>query len=384
MQIYLVGGAVRDSLLGLPITEKDWVVVGSTPDELLALGFKPVGRDFPVFLHPQTHEEYALARTERKTGRGYTQFSCFAAPTVSLEDDLKRRDLTINAIAQSEEGQLIDPYGGQADLSQRLLRHVSDAFAEDPVRILRIARFAARFAYLGFTIADETQILLRHMVDDGEVDTLVAERVWQELEKALGERNPEVFFHVLNQCGALPIIFPELNPSKISLYEAQRALSCACQFTQTKRVRLAAWLSLACQDNAIPSFCQRHRLPKAYTELAIGVANYQNLCDTALTLTPEALVRLLKNLDAVRNPQRFQDFLLACTAIFQAHCAPGLSDAKKIPSTYPPADFLPRVVTILRDVKIESLIAQGLTGAALGEALHNAQITAVTDGLKSQ
>ena len=211
MEIYIVGGAVRDELLGLPVKEKDWVVVGSTPEEMKTLGFQQVGKDFPVFLHPETHEEYALARTERKTGRGYTQFTCYAAPDVTLEEDLKRRDLTINAMAKTPDGVLIDPYGGQKDLKNKLLRHTSDAFTEDPVRILRIARFAARYADLGFKVADETMPLLRKIVEMGEVDALVPERVWQEVASALCEKNPEIFFTVLKDCGALKVIFPELD-----------------------------------------------------------------------------------------------------------------------------------------------------------------------------
>ena len=211
MRVYLVGGAVRDRLLGRPVHERDWVVVGATPEELMSLGYQPVGREFPVFLHPVTHEEYALARQERKVGPGYRGFTTQFAPTVTLEEDLKRRDLTINAMAETEDGALVDPYGGQADLAARMLRHVSEAFVEDPVRILRVARFAARYASLGFHVAPQTLELMRRITADGEARTLVPERVWQETERALGEARPEVFFQTLRACGALAVIFPELD-----------------------------------------------------------------------------------------------------------------------------------------------------------------------------
>jgi len=211
VKTYLVGGAVRDKLLGRTVRERDWVVVGATPEQMKALGYRQVGRDFPVFLHPETHEEYALARTERKTAPGYRGFEVHAAPEVTLEEDLQRRDLTINALAEDETGEIIDYHGGLDDLDKRLLRHVSPAFAEDPVRILRVARFAARYAHLGFRVADETIGLMRRMVEDGEADALVPERIWQELEKALGERSPAVFFEVLRDCGALKVIFPEID-----------------------------------------------------------------------------------------------------------------------------------------------------------------------------
>ncbi|MGL5697276.1 MAG: multifunctional CCA addition/repair protein, partial [Plesiomonas shigelloides] len=211
MQTYLVGGAVRDQLLGLNVTERDWVVVGATPEQLLAQGYQQVGRDFPVFLHPRTHEEYALARTERKQGQGYTGFVCHAAPDVTLEQDLLRRDLTINAIAQAEDGSLTDPYGGQQDLRDRWLRHVSPAFSEDPLRVLRVARFAARFAHLGFRVAPETLALMQQISTSGELTHLTAERVWKETEKALNSAAPDVYFAVLRACGALTVLFPELD-----------------------------------------------------------------------------------------------------------------------------------------------------------------------------
>lgn len=211
MKSYLVGGAVRDGLLGLPIKDRDWVVVGATPQQMLDAGYQQVGRDFPVFLHPDSHEEYALARTERKSGSGYTGFTCYAAPDVTLEQDLLRRDLTVNAMAQDADGSLIDPYGGRHDLQQRILRHVSPAFGEDPLRVLRVARFAARYAHLSFRIADETLALMREMTDAGELAHLTPERVWKETESALGTRNPQVFFQTLRDCGALKVLFPEID-----------------------------------------------------------------------------------------------------------------------------------------------------------------------------
>ncbi|HHJ80914.1 MAG TPA: multifunctional CCA addition/repair protein, partial [Candidatus Tenderia electrophaga] len=254
MQIYQVGGAVRDKLLGLPVKDHDWVVVGATPDEMRQQGYRQVGKDFPVFLHPQTHEEYALARTERKTGPGYTGFTFHAAVDVSLEEDLIRRDLTINAIAMAEDGSITDPFNGQRDLQQKVLRHVSPAFSEDPVRILRIARFYARFAPLGFTIADETLSLMQTMVSHGEVDTLVAERVWQESQRALGEQQPRAFFETLRHCGALARIFPELDalfgvpqtekhhPEIDTGIHTLMVLEQACLLSTEPRVRFAALL----------------------------------------------------------------------------------------------------------------------------------------------
>lgn len=405
MEIYAVGGAVRDELLGLSIKERDWVVVGSTPDEMKALGFQQVGRDFPVFLHPTTHEEYALARTERKTGHGYTQFTCHATPDVTLEEDLKRRDLTINAIAKTADGKLIDPYGGQKDLENKLLRHVSAAFVEDPVRILRIARFAARYAYLGFSIADETLFLMREMVEAGEVDALVAERVWQELCSALHEKNPDVFFTVLRDCGALKVIFPELdqlfgvpNPPKWhpeidTGIHTLLVLKEACRLSNDPEVRFAAllhdlgkgltppekWPSHVGHEAAgallIKALCNRYRVPKDYTDLALLVGKYHGLCHKSLELKASTLVKLLKQLDAIRKPERFQQFLTACMADFYGR--PGYEN-----QPYPQADFLQKVFAVVRNVPIKPLIDAGFTSAKLGDALHQAQIAAVKNFLR--
>lgn len=298
MKIYLVGGAVRDQLLGRPVKEKDWVVVGASVDEMLKKGFRPVGKDFPVFLHPETHEEYALARTERKTGRGYTAFDFNASPDVTLEEDLMRRDLTINAMAQSVEGELIDPYHGKDDLQQKLLRHVSPAFIEDPVRILRVARFAARFG--DFRVAAETNQLMQQMVENGEVNALVAERVWKELERALGEDYPQRFFEVLDACGALRVLFPDIKKFDVLINENKNSVM----------ERFALLLQNVPEDN-IKLLCDRYRVPKDYREFALLVARYQNkACETRLSA--EEIVDLLQHLDAFRREERFKKFLNVC------------------------------------------------------------------------
>jgi tRNA nucleotidyltransferase (CCA-adding enzyme) len=406
MQIYLVGGAVRDECLGLHVKEKDWVVVGSTPAEMKALGFQQVGRDFPVFLHPKTHDEYALARTERKTGRGYVAFTCYAAPDVTLEEDLKRRDLTINAIAKAEDGTIIDPYGGQKDIDNRVIRHVSEAFIEDPVRILRVARFGARYAYLGFTVAKETMTLMRTMVQSGEVNALVAERVWQELSKALTEKNPEVFFEILRDCGALALLFPELNrlfgvpnpvkwhPEVDSGIHSLLVLQAACLLTSNPKVRFAALFhdlgkGLTNWDkwphhhgheeksvSAIQALCKRYRVPKDYTDLALLVGKYHGLCHMAFTLKASTLVKLLRTLDAIRKPERFEQFLLACEADFRGR--PGYENL-----VYPQAQFCREILAIMQQVSTKPLLEKGLTGAELGKAFHQAQITAVKQFLSA-
>lgn len=399
LDIYLVGGAVRDQLLGLPVKEKDWVVVGSTPEEMLALGFRQVGKDFPVFLHPETHEEYALARTERKTGRGYTQFVCYAAPDVPLEEDLKRRDLTINAIAKKPNGDLIDPYDGQKDLANKLLRHVSEAFVEDPVRILRTARFAARFSYLGFTVADETMILLSQMVQNGEVNALVAERVWQELSLALQEKNPEVFFTLLRNCGALKIIFPELDqlfgvPNPVKWHpevdtgiHTLLVLQAACRLSQEPEVRFAAlvhdlgkgvtpqnkWPQHIGHEKAgvvlIKALCARYKVPKNYTNLALLVARYHGLCHKALILKPTTLVKFLRKMDAFRKPRQFEQFLTACEADCQGRS--GYEEQR-----YPQAHFLKQLLIAIKKVDIKPLVERGLPPEELKMAIYKAQVGA--------
>ncbi|MCA3033632.1 MAG: multifunctional CCA addition/repair protein, partial [Rhodocyclaceae bacterium] len=339
MKTYTVGGAVRDQLLGLSVTDRDYVVVGMTPHQMIEAGFKPVGADFPVFLHPKTHEEYALARTERKTGPGYKGFTFHAAPTVTLEEDLARRDLTINAMARDDAGHIIDPYGGQADLNHKLLRHVGDAFREDPVRILRTARFAARFAQMGFTVAGETMALMREMVDAGEVDSLVAERVWQELARGLAEATPSRMFEVLRDCGALAHIAPEIDrlwgvPQSSAVHpeidtgvHVMMVIDYAAQTKASLPVRFAALthdLGKAVTPSQflprhpgheaksvelIDALCARLRIPAECRDLAVVVARWHGEIHNALGLSADKLLALLDGCDALRRPGRFVEVL---------------------------------------------------------------------------
>lgn len=312
MKTYVVGGAVRDELLGLPVQDRDYVVVGSTPEEMIRRGFRPVGRDFPVFLHPETHEEYALARTERKTAPGYHGFTFHAAPDVTLEQDLARRDLTINAMARDGDGRLIDPHHGAEDLGEGLLRHVSPAFAEDPVRILRVARFAARF---GFSVAPETQDLMRQMVEAGEADALVAERVWQELAKGLMEKMPSVLFGVLRDCGALARVLPQID----ALYEAAaidgalHALDAAAAAGAGLEVRFAA-LARGLEPEAIEALASRLRLPSGCRDLALLAARHAHALADADALDAEELFELMEAADAWRRPERFRELVEAALA----------------------------------------------------------------------
>ena len=314
MKIYAVGGSVRDELLGLDVVDRDYVVVGATPKQMIDAGYKAVGADFPVFLHPHTQEEYALARTERKTGPGYTGFAFHASADVTLVDDLQRRDLTINAMAKDDDGTLIDPYGGAKDLADKLLRHVSDAFAEDPVRILRVARFAARFAPLGFRVADETMALMGIMVESGEVDHLVAERVWQELARGLMEATPSAMFAVLDECGALVRILPEVERAKtLSMppldFAAKENLNLAIRF---------AVLIHSLGDANVRSLCERIRAPAECRDLAITVARWHADASHASELDAEKLLSLFDGTDALRRPERFREFLDACRCIHAA------------------------------------------------------------------
>ena len=344
MKVYLVGGAVRDELLGLSHDERDWVVVGSTPQRMQTMNFRPVGKDFPVFLHPDTHEEYALARTERKTAPGYHGFVFHASPEVTLEQDLQRRDLTINAMAKDEAGELIDPFNGQVDLESRVLRHVSPAFSEDPVRILRVARFAARFHELGFSVAPETQELMLQMVQAGEVDALVAERVWTETVKALAEDRPSVYFEVLRSCGALRALFPELerlwgvpqperwHPEVDTGVHTMMVLDQSARLTEDVQVRFAALLhdlgKGTTPAEVLPShhdhekrsvqlvrqLCERYRVPNQYRDLAVIVAEYHGHYHKIAEMRPDTVLRVLYGIDAFRRPERFSRFLLACEA----------------------------------------------------------------------
>jgi len=380
MKTYLVGGAVRDNLLGLAVRERDWVVVGSTAEAMLALGYKPVGKDFPVFLHPQTKEEYALARTERKTAPGYTGFETSAGPDITLEEDLLRRDLTINAMAETPSGELIDPYGGQEDLNNGLLRHVSPAFAEDPVRILRIARFAARFAKHGFHVAHATNKLMHAMVDDGEVDHLVPERVWAELVKALTTDRPSQFFKVLAACGALQILFPEFtslqkdNPADAH-GQADLALPVLQQaVTQTDDIAIR-FAALVCDldqgtpggltPEALATLCDRHRVPNACRELAVMALQQRGQAQAADSLTATQLLELLTALDAFRRPERFDQLLTVCEADACANEHPFSRDR------------LQKSLAAARSVRADELQQQGLSGKEIGVALQQKRIQAI-------
>lgn len=339
-----MGGAVRDNLLGRKVIDRDWVVVGSTPKAMLDAGYRPVGKDFPVFLHPTTHEEYALARVERKTGAGYHGFDFITDTTVTLEEDLSRRDLTINAMASDDTGELIDPYDGKSDLNNRLLRHVSDAFIEDPVRVLRVARFMARFAHLGFAVADETMVLMQTMVDNGEVSNLVAERVWQEMEGALAEQTPRAFFDTLMDCGALSVILPEVAALHGVPQKAEWHPEIDCYIHTMMVLEQSALLSdepsprfaAVCHDlgkattpaDILPAhhgheergatitedLCARLRVPKKPRDLAIMTARYHTHCHRAEEIKATTLVKTLKALDVIRKPDRFKDYLMVCEA----------------------------------------------------------------------
>jgi tRNA nucleotidyltransferase (CCA-adding enzyme) len=400
MQTYLVGGAVRDTLLQLPVTERDYVVVGATVQQMLEAGYMPVGKDFPVFLHPQTKEEHALARTERKSGSGYTGFECIADPTITLEQDLLRRDLTVNAIAQDDNGTLIDPYGGVRDLENRLLRHVSAAFVEDPLRVLRVARFAARFHGLDFRVADETRALMRTMANSGELTTLVPERIWKEMSRALGEPHPQVFITVLRDCGALKIILPEVDAlfgvpqppqHHPEIDTGEHCLQCLQQAvllgadSETRFAVLVHDLGKALTPEAqwpkhighetaslplIKKLCARLRVPKTFEQLALITAQYHTHCHRALELRPATIIKLFDGVDVWRRPQRFEQFLLACEcdARGRGHFAD---------RDYPQRAYLQQCLQAARAVEIKPLVESGLTGEALGHAITKARIDAV-------
>jgi len=397
LEIYLVGGAVRDQLLGYPIKERDYVVVGASPDEMLTQGFRLIGKDFPVFLHPKTHEEYALARTERKIGPGYKGFSCYAAPDVTLEEDLQRRDLTINAMAQTSSGQIIDPFEGQKDIEKRLLRHVAPAFSEDPVRILRVARFMARFSPLGFRVAKETMALMKTMVSVGEVKALVPERVWQEFSIALTESAPQAFIKTLYDCGALAVLFPELQVS-YKQYERiadQRirgqhrylsVLEKAVVLTDDPQVRFAAIFcdlgkgileeETQAGIHSIQALCQRYRIPHAYSSLAVMTAAYHLLCHRALELGAPSLYLLLEKTDAFRQSSRLDQFLLVCEADFQAY-----SGSSNI--VYLQKDRVLAAFSAAKSVSAGKVKKLGVTGAALGKKLVEHRIQAISQFLQT-
>jgi tRNA nucleotidyltransferase (CCA-adding enzyme) len=357
MKIYLVGGAVRDQLLGYPVKERDWLVVGSTPQEMLALGYKPVGKDFPVFLHPTTHEEYALARTERKTGPGYKGFAFYAAPDVTLAEDLQRRDLTINAIAQDSEGNIIDPYGGKKDLEARVLRHVSPAFLEDPVRILRVARFAARFT--DFHVYPDTLQLMQQMVEQGEVNALVAERVWQEWEKTLQENSPGRFFDILLECKALAVLLPEFTELTAGLAALQRA----AELQLPAVVRFAVLLHVL-DRSKIRAISQRYRIPKHYSDLALLV--WENYVDYVKVHAADAstCLALLERLDAFRRPERL--------ALFSAACDTIANQQSSLPS-----HFLHTAYRAAKSVNVRDLAVQNMLGEDIKKVLRERQLAAI-------
>lgn len=406
MKTYLVGGAVRDALLGFAGADRDWVVVGGTPEQMLALGFSPVGKDFPVFLHPQTHEEHALARTERKTAPGYKGFVVHASPEVTLEEDLARRDLTINAIAQDEHGTLIDPFGGQADLQHKILRHVTDAFREDPVRILRVARLAARFP--DFTVAPSTVALMQEMVRAGEAQALVSERVWQELAKGLMASQPSRMLQVLRDTGALQVLLPEVNalygvpqpaahhPEIDTGLHVEKVLDQAARLQAPLAVRFAA----LCHDlgkGATPphlwprhvghetrsvtllnGLCDRLRVPAVCRELAEVVAREHGHVHASLQLSAPALLRLLMRCDALRRPDRFAEVLLACEC--DARGRKGLADRDHAPSTHLKA-MLAAALRVNTAAVSASALQSGLTGDAVGQRIEQARVQAITQAL---
>ncbi len=412
MGVFVVGGAVRDALMGQRVNDRDWVVVGSTPEAMTAQGFEPVGKDFPVFLHPQTREEYALARTERKTARGYKGFAVQAAPDVTLEEDLARRDLTVNAMAVPEAlahqapttwtGQIVDPYGGQRDLQAKVLRHVTDAFAEDPVRILRLARFSARFA--DFSVAGDTMALMRQMVEDGEVDHLVPERVWQELAKGLMAPKPSRMFAVLRECGALKVLLPELDrlwgvPQRPEYHpEIDTGVHMMLVMDMSARLNMPLPVRVAClmhdlgkgttpadvlprhighegrSVKLLQKVCERLRVPTDCKELAEVVAREHGNIHRSAELGPEALMRLLERCDAIRQPERFERALQACEC--DARGRLGFDDA-----AYPQADRLLKAQQAALSVETapiaQAAAAQGLKGPKIGEQIAKARIQAI-------
>ncbi|MBG8558024.1 multifunctional CCA addition/repair protein [Pseudomonas sp. FBF18] len=400
MQIYKVGGAVRDRLLGRPVTDIDWVVVGATVEQMQAQGYRPVGADFPVFLHPHSGEEYALARTERKSGRGYGGFTFHASPEVTLEEDLVRRDLTINAMAEDEQGRITDPYKGQQDLQDRILRHVSPAFAEDPLRVLRVARFAARYAGLGFQVAPETLALMRELSESGELQALTAERSWKEIARALMEEQPQVFIQVLRDCGALKQLMPELDvlfgvpqpaahhPEIDTGVHTLSVLEQAARHNQPLTVRWACLLhdlgkGLTPEEEwprhiahehrglkAIKAVNQRFKVPRDCQELALLVGEYHTHGHRALELKASTLLELLQRFDVYRRPQRFEEFIAACE--MDARGRLGLEERD-----YPQAAYLRGAADAARAVAVQPLVEKGFTGQGLGEAIKRERLNAL-------
>ena len=402
MKIYLVGGAVRDDLLGLPVKDNDYLVVGATPEQLLAQGYQSVGKDFPVFLHPKTKQEYALARTERKQGQGYTGFACYFAPDVTLEQDLTRRDLTINAMARDEKtGELFDPYGGQADLQSKTLRHVSPAFVEDPLRVLRVARFYARFYPLGFRVAEETKQLMRELVTQGEMQHLTAERVWQETSRALLEQTPAAYFELLHEVGALAVLMPQLdklwgipNPPKWhpeidTGVHAMLVLQQAAKLSERLDVRFAAlchdfgkgatppeqWPSHHGHETLglplIAEMCQQLRIPNDCKELALIASEYHQLVHKALELRPATVQKLFDGIDLWRRSERLELLLLCCIADLRGRT--GFEQA-----AYPQADYLRALAKAARAIDMKALVSAGFQGEAMRSAVAKARLDAIS------
>jgi len=397
VKLYRVGGCVRDRLLGIPVNDIDWVVTGATTAQMLAAGYKSIGRDFPVFLHPESKQEYALARSERKTGPGYRGFEISADPATTIEQDLMRRDLTINAIAEDDQGNIIDPYDGRQDIEARKLRHVSAAFVEDPVRVLRVARFAARFHKLGFTLAPETRDLIYQMGQSGELAALVAERVWSELSRALDEDDPAIFFATLRECEVLALLFPEIDalygvpqtaryhPEIDTGLHVMMALQKSAELGHDNEIRFAVLMhdlgKATTPVSILPShhghetrgkklvkaFCEHWRVPRAHTELALITTEFHTLVHRALELKPSTLLKLFVSADSMRKPERFQKMLDACLADVRGR--KGLAD-----EAYPQADFLARLALKLRQLDLTEIQQQGLTGKAMGQAIQAARL----------
>lgn len=402
MNIFLVGGAVRDRLLGLPVKDRDWVVVGASPKQLQDLGYRSVGKDFPVFLHPESHEEYALARTERKTQAGYHGFEFNTASDVTLEQDLQRRDLTINAMAEDEQGNLVDPLKAEQDLKHRVLRHVSSAFAEDPVRILRVARFLARFYRLGFSIADETLTLMRNMVAAGEVDALVPERVWQEMAKALCEPNPEQFILVLRECGALKVLFPEIDAlfgvPQVKAYHPEvdtgvhvmMVLQQCCLMTDNPVTRFAALMhdlgkATSGADilphhygheergvDIVKGLCERLKVPNEYRQLAMMTSAYHTHVHRAFEVKPKTLLKVLTVTDAFRRPDRFAQFLVACKA--DSRGRPTFEDR-----VYSQADFYTDLLEKTKAISVAPIVEAGFCGEQVAEQLRRERLRVIAE-----
>ena len=406
MKVYLVGGAVRDQLLGLPVKDRDWIVVGAVPATLLSLGYQQVGKDFPVFLNPKTKEEYALARTERKSSAGYTGFICDFSPTITLEQDLIRRDLTINAMAQSEDGEIIDPYGGKQDLENRILRHISPAFSEDPLRVLRVARFAARYHSLGFKIASETLSLMAELAQSEELQHLTAERVWLETEKALNEKNPEIYFETLHKTGALKVLFPEIDalygvpnpvkhhPEVDSFIHTMLVLKQAVNLTENNPIlnKSAVRFAAICHDlgkaltpqNILPhhygheqagikptrSLCKRLKVPSYFQELAELTCEFHSHIHKAFELRAETVITLFNRFDVWRKPQRFQEFLQVCLADTRGRTGFENKD-------YPQIDYINRLLQAANEVDVQQVIADGFEKQEIRNELTKRRILAV-------